>query len=193
MKLVGLLLAAGSGHRFGSHKLLAPLPDGTPLAIAAARTLAAALPDSVAVIRHGDGELARRLTAEGLGVLPIRPASDAQGMGDSLAWGVEATAGADGWVIALADMPFIRAESITAIAEAMRDGAPLAAPVYRGRRGHPVAFDRAFRPSLCALYGDAGARSILERHRERMVRVPVDDPGVLVDVDLPADLRVRIP
>lgn len=48
-RIVGILLAGGSARRFGADKLLHPLPDGVPIAVAAARNLAAALPRVVAV------------------------------------------------------------------------------------------------------------------------------------------------
>ena len=85
---VGVLLAAGRGERFGSHKLLASLPDGMPLAVAAARHLIDALPDSVAVLRPGDEILASLLAAEGLRIV-VNPDAD-HGMGTSLARGVAA-------------------------------------------------------------------------------------------------------
>ncbi|HEY7944089.1 MAG TPA: NTP transferase domain-containing protein, partial [Casimicrobiaceae bacterium] len=55
--IVGVLLAAGSGSRFGGDKLLAKLADGTPLALAALSTLAAAVDVVVAVVRPADAAL----------------------------------------------------------------------------------------------------------------------------------------
>ncbi len=66
---------------------------------------------------------------------------------------------ADGWVIALADMPAIRLDTIRRVAEALRTGATTAAPVYRGQRGHPVGFAKLCRSELLALDGDTGARA----------------------------------
>ena len=74
------------------------------------------------------------------------------------------------------------------VAQALRDGAPLAAPVQAGRRGHPVGFGREYYGELVALTGDTGARHILERDRSRIVLVPVDDPGILLDIDKPGDI-----
>ena len=104
-------------------------------------------------------------------------------MGASLACGVTAAADADGWVMALADMPWIAAATIRAIAEAIASGADIAAPSYRGERGHPVGFSRRHCQALASLTGDAGARWIIERHLDRLTWVDVDDPGVLRDVD----------
>ena len=183
---VGLLLAAGRGTRFGSDKLLHPLADGTPLAVAAARTLRAACPRCIAVLRPEQTVLAGRLGAEGLET--VFASAAVAGMGYSLAAGVAASPDAPGWLIALADMPFLRVETICAVAAAMADGASLAAPVLNGRRGHPVGFATRWRDELLGLTGDEGARALLARHRERIVPIATDDAGVLRDVDVPGDL-----
>jgi molybdenum cofactor cytidylyltransferase len=185
-RIVGVLLAAGRGVRFGNHKLLAPLPDGTAVAVAAARNLIDALPDSVAVLRPGDETLAALLAAEGLRIV-VNPNADG-GMGTSLACGVAAV-DADGWVIALADMPAIRPATIEAVAEALAAGAPIAAPVYHGQRGHPIGFARRFQAALTALASDKGGRDILAQHSKELRLIEVDDPGVLFDIDHNADMN----
>lgn len=187
-RIAGVLLAAGRGERFGGNKLLARLPDGTAMGVAAARHLISALPHSVAVLRPDDETLKRLLTAEGLRIV-INPNAD-DGMGTSLACGVAASE-ADGWVIALADMPAIRPATIQAVAEALAAGAPLAAPVYRGQRGHPIGFARRFRAALAALDGDRGGRDILAQHANELRLIEVDDPGVLVDIDHAADISAK--
>lgn len=186
----GILLAAGAGRRFGAHKLLQPLPGGEPVAVAAGRNLVAALPGSVAVVRAGDLALAEALAAIGLRIHE-HPGADA-GMGTSLAAGVAATADAAGWIIALGDMPWIRPETIRALAEALRAGADLVAPFNAGRRGNPVGFAAGWGERLRALTGDRGARDLIAAQRGRLVLLPTPDPGVLLDVDGPADLD-RLP
>lgn len=137
----GLLLAAGSARRFGGDKLLACLPDDTPIAVAAASTLVAVLPRVVAVVRPGADELGAALRECGTQVLVCPRAGE--GMGTSLAWGVTATPDWTGWLVALADMPFVKAATVTALAAAVADGAAIAAPRYQGRRGHPYVSARA--------------------------------------------------
>ncbi|MES9944576.1 MAG: nucleotidyltransferase family protein [Candidatus Thiodiazotropha sp.] len=185
-EIQGILLAAGSGQRFGRHKLLHPLPDGESMGIASARNLVAALTNTLAVIRPGDQRLAASLEALGLRVVENSQAG--QGMGRSLAMGVGASADAQGWVVALADMPWIKPETIGAVAQALSQGARLAAPVYQGRRGHPVGFGRRWGDRLQALQGDHGARHLLQAHPDELVLLPTDDPGILLDIDHQDDL-----
>jgi len=187
----GILLAAGYSKRFGSNKLLQALPAGSPhagvpIAVAAARNLVEALPESIAVLRPRAQKLGQMLRNAGCNTVVCKNA--AEGMGTSLAAGIRAAPDADGWVVVLADMPFLRPETIRIIAKAIADGAAIAAPTYRGERGHPVGFARRFIEELSALHGDSGARALLDRHPDRVTTHEVDDPGALRDIDKPSDL-----
>lgn len=184
--IAGILLAAGNSTRFGSHKLLHPLPDGTPLAVAALRNLAQSVDEIIVVVRPGDAELMQLLAREKVQVLPCANAD--QGMGASLACGVRAVPDAAGWIIALADMPFVSGEIVSTLATRLQAGDAIVAPTYLGQRGHPVGFSRAFYPALSALTADQGARGILEQNACRLSLIPSTDPGVLRDIDTPNDL-----
>jgi molybdenum cofactor cytidylyltransferase len=185
--IAGVLLAAGAGTRFGGDKLLYRPPGGTPIGLVALRNLKAALPDSVAVVRPEHAELHQVLEREGVRVIDCAEAE--LGMGHSLAAGVAAAPAADGWVIALADMPRIRPDTIAAVARALEQGAELVVPVFSGHRGHPVGFSRRFRDQLLALTGDTGARAIVAANQPLMRALEVDDPGVIQDIDTRADAR----
>lgn len=184
--IVGILLAAGAARRFGSDKLIFPLAGGRSMALVAASNLRPACDRLVVVLRSADHPLAALLDAEGAELVI---AADADGgMGHSLAAAVRATPEAAGWVVALADMPFIRSASHAAVAAALRAGASLAATEFQGRRGHPVGFSRQWLAPLSALAGDQGGRDILREHRQQLVSCAVDDAGVLTDIDRPDDL-----
>lgn len=185
----GILLAAGRSTRFGSDKLLHALPDGTPIALASAKAMLAAMPRVVAAVNDDNQALARMLAAEGVEIVPA-PTLDV-GMGRSLAACVAAASGSDGWVVALADMPFIRPRTISLVVTALATGSPLAAPAFRGRRGHPVGFSAGYREMLLALQGDEGARQVLRRRREELDLIDCEDSGVLLDIDRPSDLHQR--
>lgn len=186
MAVRGILLAAGQGRRFGGNKLLHPLGNGVPLALQAARTLQQALPGALAVVDARDDELIERLGEEGMPVVLNHQATD--GMGTSIACGVRASAEAAGWVIALADMPCLRVETIRAVAAAITAPNRIGAPLYRGRRGHPVGFGSDYLEALSQLSADEGARHIIAANRQFLQLVTTDDPGVLTDIDCRADL-----
>jgi molybdenum cofactor cytidylyltransferase len=191
LNVAALLLAAGTATRFGSDKLLHLLPHGVPIAVQAARQLKEVFGEGVlAVVRPEAGELTALLRREGCRVVVCENAGE--GMGASLACAVRAAAGAEGFLVALADMPFIRASSIAAVREALAAGAPLAAPYFRARRGHPVGIAGRYRAELEYLQGDEGARQLLAARAAEIVKVPVGDPGVIRDIDSPGDLAPPI-
>jgi molybdenum cofactor cytidylyltransferase len=185
--MVGVLLAAGEGVRFGGGKLVHPLDDGSAIAAHAARNLIAAGLDVVAVVRAGDFPLADILEQEGCQVTPCT--QSVHGMGHTLAHGVTASREAAGWIVALGDMPRVKPATIEAVAAALAAGATIAAPVYHGERGHPVGFASRLRDELMQLVGDTGAKAVLQRHAEEIVLVDCDDPGVVLDIDRKADLE----
>ncbi|HEX6944966.1 MAG TPA: NTP transferase domain-containing protein, partial [Casimicrobiaceae bacterium] len=77
VRLVGVLLAAGRGERFGGGKLVVPLPGtGVAVGVAALRKLRAVLPDVIAVVRPGDDVLAGLLAAEGARVVRAERAGE---------------------------------------------------------------------------------------------------------------------
>ena len=184
--IVGLLLAAGSASRFGSDKLVHPLPHGISIAVQAARVLRLELPRVVAAVKPGTTALAEALKDEGCEVVVCDNAAD--GMGASLACAARAAGRAAGYLVALADMPFVRRTSIAAVRDALAAGAALAAPFFRTRRGHPVGISGRYFDELLAARGDEGARQLLSRNEALLVKIPVGDPGVVRDIDTPGDL-----
>lgn len=186
-----MVLAAGRGRRFaaaggGPFKQTRPIRgELTAVEHVCAVYAESGLP-VVCALHTELTELAGRLARSGYQVVPV---SDADaGMGHSLAAAVAAAPAAKGWLIALADMPRIRPETIRAVADALRAGAALCAPYYGDRRGHPVGFGNEFGTALRALTGDEGARSILKANEDRLQRLDVDDPGVVFDINVPGDL-----
>src|SRR5258706_9890199 len=146
----GLLLCGGLATRFGDDKLtfdIAPARGAgelrVPMAALAARNLVAGAGNALAVIPPGAAALRRILEAEGCEILESRRTR--RGLGASLAAGVAARPIADGWIVALGDMPGIRAETIAAVHARLEAGAPPPppAPPPRGGPRHPPGFSRS--------------------------------------------------
>lgn len=192
--LDAIVLAAGRGVRFGGGKLIAPL-DGAPLVtgalltafLAPVRRVFVAVGPDPAVLRVVKGTAARLAADDRLVVVPI--ADPSAGMGDSLA--IAARAVSDdtaGVFVFLGDMPRIDPATPSHLASMLRDPNDIVAPTYLGRRGHPVLFGATWLPALCAQSGDEGARGIVDSAGRRLIRVPVEDRGIHMDVDRPGDL-----
>ncbi len=183
---VGILLAAGAGSRFGGDKLLASL-HGKPLVLYALDALRPAVTEIIAVVRPGNEPLMALLTQAGARVAVCDQA--AEGMGHSLACGVQLAPADTNLLIALGDMPAIAPDTIARVIEALDAGATIAVPCHLGQRGHPVGFAARLVPMLRELTRDQGARGVLRDNADAVLEIPVDDPGVLADVDTAADLE----
>lgn len=187
----GILLAAGRGRRFDPHgvedKLQQILPDGHPVALTAAQHLSSVMKHVVVVVRPDNRALLQEFQHQ-LYEVVICPDAD-QGMAASLTCGLRHAARSKGWIIALADMPFVKSSTIAALLRELENGADIVVPVFQGQRGNPVGFSGKYLPELLALSGDRGARGLLQQFPVR--EVPVDDAGILQDIDLPTDLSAQ--
>jgi molybdenum cofactor cytidylyltransferase len=186
----GILLAAGKGTRFDAsgvrNKLLQALPSGIAVAVGSAQTLLTVLPTSLAVVSPSNDALVSLLNAAGCKTTICHNAQD--GMASSLVHALKHSSDdCAGWIIALADMPYVQADTIAALVQALENGAGIVAPIYLGRRGNPVGFSRDYLPQLLALKGDKGARDLLKQLS--VTEIEVDDAGILQDIDVPHDLR----
>lgn len=188
MEVVGILLAAGRGVRFdpsgAQDKLMQALSGGEGVAATSARNLLQVLPTVHAVVRPGADRLGAMLAGLGCRVELCEQADT--GMAASLVAALHQAHDADAWLIALADMPYLKTSTIEALADALRAGAGIVQPWHQGKGGNPVGFARRHLAQLLALEGDQGARALLRQHE--VTRVEVDDEGIFRDIDLQTDL-----
>ena len=187
VKISAVILAGGRARRFGRHKLLAAFADGQRVID---RTVSiykrAGLPVTV-VVSHRDEMLLEFLQDRYRIVSCVH---SQEGMAGSIRCGIRACMedGSDGVLMGLGDMPWVSRTTLLSILEALRQGAQMVAPALAGRRGHPVAFHRCWFPLLMQLYGDCGARDLIERHRQSLRIIPVTDRGIVEDIDIPEDM-----
>ncbi|APR04745.1 NTP transferase domain-containing protein [Thauera chlorobenzoica] len=188
-RVAALVLAAGRSTRMGAENKLLLAVDGVPMALRAVMAARASRATSVTVVLgHEAGAVEAALAGSGAGF--ARNPDPAQGMSSSLRVGITALADdIDAVVVLLGDMPRISAAHVDRLIEAFDPAQPaIIVPEHQGRRGNPVLWPRAFFAEMCALAGDQGARGLIERYPERVVRIDVDDEAIFIDVDRPADL-----
>lgn len=195
MSFAAVILAGGSGTRFGGGKLTAPYGEGL-LIHGALRAAFAAPADPVILATGHDGDRvadAAAAFAEAMGqggrLQRVHAPDHGEGMAATLRAAVGALPdGAEGVFVFLADMPRTPPNVGALLAAALPSHAA-AAPTFEGRRGHPALFDRRLFPALARLEGDQGARRLLDGLGADLALVPVSDAGVLFDVDRPSDLE----
>ena len=93
-------------------------------------------------------------------------------------------------LLCLVDHPAVTAEVVHTLTAAFQTtGAAVVVPTFKGQRGHPVLIGRTLFDELLALTPEAGANSVIRKHRDATQFVDVGDPGILLDVDDPETYR----
>lgn len=184
-----LVLAAGSSSRMGTPK---PLVDigGRPMLGRVLDAVRGSRVGETIVVLGADADRVRALP-DLAGLRVVENPAHAEGMSTSLKAGTAALGpGSTAFLVVLGDAPFLRSATIDALVAAReRSGARIVLPVYAGIRGNPVLIDRSLAPEVDRISGDRGCRALRLHHPEESVEVPVDDPGVLIDLDTPEDVR----
>lgn len=185
----GLVVAAGASARFGAPKLLAPL-DGTPLLLRSVLAFVSAGLGEVVVVLGAHAEVLLPLLRD----LPVRPVRNDRwedGMFSSVRSGLSAVSPRSMRVaVSPADLPFLSAEVVArVVAASMAEGeSTVTLPVHDGRRGHPLVLPRPLAGRVLSWPDDARLDRLLREPDVTVAEVPACGPGILRDVDTPADL-----
>ncbi len=182
-----IVLAAGCSSRFGAPKQLADI-DGRPmLARAVDKVTQLAGPDAVTVVLGAHAARLAPLIQDAAVTIVINPDFE-QGMASSIRTGLEnAPAGTCGVLIVLADQVAVTVQELRQLVSCwQRQPDRMVAAGYQDATGAPAIFPSDVFPELRSLQGERGARALLLRHPERVLRVPM--PSAAIDIDTPADL-----
>jgi molybdenum cofactor cytidylyltransferase len=177
----------------GPNKLLEEI-NGKALVRHVAEHVAASRAKPVIVVTGHQKERVERALA-GLPVTFVHNPNFADGLSTSLKTGIAAVAAdaadADGAIVCLGDMPQVSAKLIDRLIAAFdpEHGALVVIPTISGKRGNPVLWSRRFFADLAGVEGDVGARHLIGGYAEAVAEVPLDDVGVLTDIDTPEALR----
>lgn len=189
-----VILAAGSSRRFGDDKRRTLLPSGQLILEESIHKTASVIDEVLVTLRFGDSQFAKELKDKinNSDVRYFCAPDSAKGMGSSLANAMKEIGDWQAALVFLGDMPFVQAETVESLLGEYefrkRSCAPIVLPTQNGQRGHPVLFDQQYFPEIMALSGDQGARKVIEANASNVFEVEVLDPGVIRDIDTPADL-----
>lgn len=186
-----LILAAGKSSRMGhTNKLLADV-GGVPMVARVADEALASLARPVAAVTgHQADKIAAALAGRPIEI--VHAPDYAQGLSASLKAGIGALrkTGVAGALVLLGDMPRITAATVDKLIAAFEasGGRAICVPEAEGARGNPVLWPKDLFAEMVELSGDKGARDLLARHPDRIVRVPAPASEIFSDVDTPEDL-----
>ncbi len=187
LTLAAVVPAAGLSRRMGSEKILLPFGRSTLLETILENLAAAGVAGVVAVLRPDLPEAADR--ARGRGARVVFNPHPEEEMLESIRLGLRAIpADAAAVFIWPADHPAVSAGTIRMLARSA-DPARALIPSFRSRRGHPVLVGSELLPSIAGIPPNEGLRHLWRARHEAVVEVPVEDPGVVGNVDTPEDYR----
>lgn len=189
-----ILLAAGASSRMGGeHKLLLPWGDGTVVGQALRNAAQAPVEHLIAVLGYRAEEVRRAAGECGRPVGWVVNPRWEEGMFTSIQAGLaELPPAVEAFFVVLGDMPLIPLAVYADLIAAFRPRM-VCVPTHQGRRGHPVLVSRDLADGAEAPAGDQGLRSVLRRYPERVIEVPVEHPGVCIDLDTPEEYQQHKP
>lgn len=186
MNPLAIVPAAGKAERFGGGKLVADL-DGEPLLNRTLRSLLDGGVERLVVILAPGATFATVQLLSDSRVRRVVNPNPERGMFSSILIGLAAEDG-DPILVLPGDMPFVKAETVTAVLnEATRTGR-IVSPRFGGRHGHPVAFPGILRAEILKADVASTLATVLQAHDTQRISIDVSDPGVRRDVDARADL-----
>jgi molybdenum cofactor cytidylyltransferase len=188
-RIAAILLAAGESRRMGYPKPLLRIGDESFISRTTAIVLATA--SRVVIVLGAHSDRIRPAIAGGPGSTVVENPNYARGQLSSLKVGLAEAfgSGADAAIVHLADHPLVTPATFRALVDGYnKTRRPIVVARFRGRRGHPVIFDHSVFAELMAASEDEGARVVVNADPQRVLYVDVEDPGVVLDLDTPADL-----
>jgi molybdenum cofactor cytidylyltransferase len=184
-----IVLAAGKASRFGQCKQLVPL-GGKPLLEHVLESVRQSHVDDVVVVLGDHFAEIQEQIAFGRERVIVNP-DYADGMSTSIQAGLRALPSeTDAAMIVLADQPFVASQTLDLlIDEYQRTRPSVVIPTFNGFRGNPVIVDKSLFAEMMGIRGDVGCRAIFGDHAETILKVSVNDRGVVTDIDTMEDLQ----
>jgi molybdenum cofactor cytidylyltransferase len=176
-----IVLAAGKSERMGRPKALLPIQGRTFLENILAAISRTSIEDAIVVLGHHRDEIERSVS---LPSVVFNPDYE-QGMITSFQAGIRKLSwDTTGAFLFLVDHPLVEPTTIESM---IMNLAPnrIVLPTFERRRGHPVLFSSEVLEEILALAPSEGANIVVRKNPDRIIEVPVNAPGILVDIDTP--------
>ena len=185
-----ILLAAGESRRMGSPKALLHYQGRTFVERICAAFLGAGVDELIVVLGARAEEIGRALPSHPA-LRPVVNSRYFQGQLSSLMVGIGALSpDSEAAVVNLVDHPLVSSATIKAVIDSFRAAPlPIILASYQGKRGHQVLFSSRVYGEILAAPLDQGAKVVVRKDPARVRELPLDDPGILADIDTPEDYK----
>lgn len=181
--VAAVILAAGRSRRMGAFKPLLPFGHATVIESCVTNLFEAGVSDIVVVVGYRGDEIRKHLEEYEV-TFASNPDHESE-MSVSIARGIDKLhLNSRAVLITPVDYPAVPPQVIKLLVqEWSSSGSKLIQPEHGGRGGHPVLIDLSFRSELMNLDPTEGLRSLFDRHRAEVRRLPVESPFVARDMD----------
>src|SRR2546426_724197 len=188
-RVSAIILAAGMSKRMGEVKQLLSLGEATLLGRVLEAVQSSQVDECVVILGFAAEAIREKVSLNNAKVVVNEAYSE--GMSTSLRAGLaNVNPQAEAALVVLADQPFVKAATIDRLIEEYKKSRPqVAIPVHKGFRGNPVLLDRSVFAEAMGLQGDIGCRAIFGSRVKNILKVPVDDAGILIDADSPEEFE----
>ena len=176
-----VILAAGESQRMGEPKLLMKI-GGKLMIERVIDSFRGAVDDLIVVLGYKPKNLVPILKQLGVGWVINK--NYREGMVSSFKAGLEGLKGCDAVFLALGDQPFVDRDFLVKAIEAWRSGAKIVSPVYKGKKGHPVLFDKSLFDEILSLQKREMIRDVIHRHESEHHLVEAGE-WTVIDLDTP--------
>ncbi|MDI6884009.1 MAG: nucleotidyltransferase family protein [Hadesarchaea archaeon] len=180
--MVGVvILAAGESQRMGEPKLLMEI-KGKRMIEWVIDSFSGAVDDLVVVLGHKPENLIP--TLEKLGTRWTVNKNYREGMVSSFKEGLKKLKDHDAVFLALGDQPFVDQDFLVKAIDVWKTGAKIVSPVFKGKKGHPVLFDRSLFDEILLLQKHEMIRDVTHRHDSEHYLIEAGEWAV-IDLDTP--------
>lgn len=180
-----VILAAGESRRMGTQKLLLKI-EGKPMIERVLDSFKGLANEIVAVLGHEPERLSPLL--DRLGVKWVINENFQEGMASTFKRGVRELKHCDAVFLALGDQPFLDRGFLEEATNAWKDGAKVVSPIHKGKKGHPVLFDRSLLEEILRLGEGEYIRDVIHRHKDEHQLIETGD-WAIKDVDTPEEFE----
>ena len=185
-KTAGIILAAGESKRMGTTKQLLAFQGSTMLEQVISQVRQSLLYERIVVLGHDADRIMNGISFSDMNIIINHDYK--KGQSSSLIKGLSLVSPkCSGAMFLLADQPFITTAIINRLLAAFEScedtGAAFVIPFYKGQRGNPVIAARKIFPELEGLSSDAGARTLFKKYKNEILKVDIEDKGILLDID----------
>ena len=174
-----ILLAAGQSKRMNGENKLTKEIKGIPLIKHSVKNILASSVDELIIILGYQNEIIEKLIDKHKKIKFVFNKDFESGMASSIKIGLDnLSKKTESFFICLGDMPMVSHDIYDQLIKS-KDKKKIIIPTYKGQQGNPILFDRSMKEKILEITGDAGAKKILDRNREKIFNFEINNEAIL--------------